>query len=78
MYKCLATITGTVAILAAAMLVSGSAEAHGGRVPSLHPVHVSQAQPVHTSRVARRHDYGITEYSSSSAPASTKTSSPKR
>jgi hypothetical protein len=78
MYKCLATITGTAVILAATMLVSGRADAHGGRVPSLHPAHASQAQPVYTSRTARRHDFGITEYSSSSARTSGKTTSPKR
>jgi hypothetical protein len=80
MYRCLATITGTAVILAATMLVSGRAEARGGGTISAASeyAYTHKTQPVRTSRVARRHDFGITEYSSSSARPATKTTSPKR
>jgi hypothetical protein len=80
MYRCLATITGTAVILAATMLVSGRAEARGGGTISnaSEYAYTQKTQPVRISREARRHDFGITEYSSSSAPASAKTTSPKR
>lgn len=66
-------ITGTLAILAVALLVSGRAEAgasasaaskygHSSQVAS-----VSQVRPI---RQARRPEIGITEYSSSSRTAS--------
>jgi hypothetical protein len=68
MYK--ATITGTLAILAAAMLVSGSAEAGGSMsAPSkyAHANRVAAANQGLTNRQAQRSDFAITEYSSSSA-----------
>ena len=69
MYK--ATITGTLAILAAAMLVSGSAEAGGGSMsaPSkyAHANRVSATSQVLTTRQTPRSNFPITEYSSSSA-----------
>jgi len=68
MYGCLAAIAGTLAILSLTVLISGRAEAvasasapskyaHANRVAS------QQAQ----LRQAGRNDFGITEFSSSSA-----------
>jgi hypothetical protein len=67
MYK--ATITGTLAILAVALLVSGRAEAGGAAsAPSKYAAHTAQVAAVnHANRQARRTDFAITEYSSSSA-----------
>jgi hypothetical protein len=68
MYK--ATITGTLAVLAAALLVSGRAEAGASAsAPSkyAHATHVATVHHVRTDRQARRTDFGISEYSSSSA-----------
>jgi hypothetical protein len=64
-----ATITGTLAILAAAMLVSGSAQAGGGAMsaPSKYAHANRVASQVQTDRQAQRSDFAITEYSSSSA-----------
>jgi hypothetical protein len=67
--KCLATITGRVAILAAALLVFGPAEARGGgavSAPSKY-AHANRVSDGSTTRTAQRSDFGITEYSSSSA-----------
>jgi len=62
-----ATITGTLAILAAAVLVSGPAAAGGGATSAASKYsHTSQVAAVQTTRQASR-DFGITEYSSSSA-----------
>jgi hypothetical protein len=69
MCKCLATITGTLAILAAALLVSGSAEAGASAsAPSKygHTSQVAAVYQVRTERQVRRPAFGITEYSSSS------------
>lgn len=78
MYKRLAVISGTVAILAAALLAPGPAgalPAGGGSSTSAASKysHLSQV-PARTNRQAHRTDFGITEYSSSSA----KSSVPKR
>jgi hypothetical protein len=65
-----ATITGTLAILAAAMLVSGGAQAGASMsAPSkyAHANRISAANPVLTNRQVQRTDFAITEYSSSSA-----------
>jgi hypothetical protein len=65
MYK--ATITGTLAILAAALLVSGRAEAGGATSAASKYGHQNQVAAVHqANRQARRSDFAITEYSSSS------------
>jgi hypothetical protein len=70
MIKRLATITGLAAILAAALLVSGAAEAGGGsasapsKYRNANQVAAVQAQ---ITRTAKRSDFPITEYSSSSA-----------
>lgn len=69
---CKATITGTLAILAGALLVSG-AEAGGSASAASKYGHASQVQVATTymaagsARQVQRPDYGITEYSSSSA-----------
>jgi hypothetical protein len=63
-----ATITGTLAILAVALLVSGSAQAGGGATSAASKYgHTSQVAAVQTNRQARRADFPITEFSSSSA-----------
>lgn len=69
MYR--ATIIGTFAILAGALLVSG-AEAGGSASAASKYGHASQVQVATTYMAvgnpqARRADFGITEYSSSSA-----------
>ena len=71
MNKYLAT-TGTVAILAAALLVSGRAEAGGATsaASKYSNNNTSQVAGVYLAsgnRQARRADFGITEFSSSSA-----------
>jgi hypothetical protein len=69
MTKRLATITGTAAILAAALLVSAGAEAGGSAsAPSKYrnANQVATYQP-QTNRTATRTNFPITEYSSSSA-----------
>jgi hypothetical protein len=69
MYK--ATITGTLAIVATALLVSGGAEAGASAsAPSKYSAHPNQVAAVYqapTVRQTRRPAFGITEYSSSSA-----------
>jgi hypothetical protein len=82
MYKRLAAISGTVAILATALLASGSdAAARGGgagvstsAASSNKYTYSSQVSVLRANRQAHRNDFGITEYSSSSA----KSSVPKR
>ena len=69
MYRCLAA-TGTLAILAAALLVSGRAEAGASASAPSKYTNTSQVAAVHqvrTNRQPRTSDFGITEYSSSSA-----------
>jgi hypothetical protein len=66
MYK--ATITGTLALLAAALLVSGRAEAGASASAASKYGHSTQVAAVHQpNRQAQRSDFAITEYSSSSA-----------
>jgi hypothetical protein len=70
MYKSLAIITGTFAILAAALLASGSTEAGASAsAPSKygHTSQVAAVYQVRTNRQARRSDFPLTEVSSSSA-----------
>jgi hypothetical protein len=73
MYNRLATITGTFAILAAALLAPGRADAGGATSAPSKYAHASQlatAHQVSTTRQTRRTDFAITEYSSSSAKSS--------
>ena len=70
MYKCLVTVTGAIAILAATLLVSGRAEAGASASAPSKYGRTSQAAAVYqvrTERQARKPGFGITEYSSSSA-----------
>jgi hypothetical protein len=70
MYKRLAVIAGTLAILSAALLTSNHAVAGGGSAsaPSKY-AHANKvaSQQANINRQAGRTDYQITEYSSSSA-----------
>jgi hypothetical protein len=69
MYKSLATITGTLAILSGAMLVSDRAEAGASAsAPSKYSrANQLASQQGQINRTAGKNDFGITEYSSSSA-----------
>ena len=70
MFRYLAAIAGTLAILSGALLVSDRAEAGASAsAPSKYRVNqVATAQQA--TRQAHRNDFGITEYSSSSAKSS--------
>jgi hypothetical protein len=65
-----ATITGTLVVLAGALLVSGRAEAGGGSASAAskygHASQIAAVSQVQTNRQARRADFRITEFSSSS------------
>jgi hypothetical protein len=67
--KCLATITGALAIVVAALLASGGAEAGGSVSAASKYGHANQVAAIQarTGRQARGSDFAITEYSSSSA-----------
>ena len=70
MYKRLATVTGVLAIIAAAVLATGRAEAGASASAPSKYANTSQVPTVYqtrTVRQARRSDFPITEYSSSSA-----------
>jgi hypothetical protein len=69
MFKCLATITGALVLVSAAVLVSDRAEAGASAsAPSKlsHASYLASHQGT-ANRQAARNDFGITEYSSSSA-----------
>jgi hypothetical protein len=71
MFRYLATIAGTLAILCGALLVSDRAEAGASASAPSKYNHANQvAAAQQTSRQAHRNDFGITEYSSSSAKSS--------
>ncbi|SDS26374.1 hypothetical protein [Bradyrhizobium canariense] len=70
MYKRLASITGTFALLAASVLATGRAEAGASASAPSKYSHTNQVSTVHQARVdrqARKHEGPITEFSSSSA-----------
>jgi hypothetical protein len=67
MYKSLATITGTLAILSAALLTCGSAEAGASASAPSKYSNANQVATVHQARTNRQPHFAITEYSSSSA-----------
>jgi hypothetical protein len=69
MYKYLATITGALAILATAVVVSGRAEAGASASAASKYGHSNQVATyqARTNRQAQKSDFPITEYSSSSA-----------
>src|ERR1700731_3610700 len=66
MYKYLATIAGTLAILSGALLVSHRAEAGASASAPSKYARAHHADSHQTVRQAGRTDFGITEYSSSS------------
>jgi hypothetical protein len=69
MFKCLATITGALVLVSAAVLISDRAEAGASAsAPSKYSrANQLASQQAQTHRQAGRNDFGITEYSSSSA-----------
>jgi len=74
MSKCLVIVAGTLAILAGSTLAFDRAEAGGASsAPSKYNNAHQVASATQANRQARRDDFRITEYSSSSA----KTASPK-
>jgi len=66
MFKCLATIAGTFVILSGALLLSNRAEAGASASAPSKNQHANQ-QLVMQQGQTKRNDFGITEYSSSSA-----------
>ena len=66
MFKCLATMTGTLAILCGALLLSDSAQA-GASASAPSKYSRANQQVVMQQGQTKRNDFGITEYSSSSA-----------
>jgi hypothetical protein len=68
MYKSLATIAGALAILCGALLVSDSAQAGASASAPSKNQHANQlVMQQGQTKQAGRNDFGITEYSSSSA-----------
>jgi hypothetical protein len=70
MYKRLATVTGVLAIIAAAVLATGRAEAGASAsAPSKYSnrSQVATADQMRRDQLAQRRNFPITEYSSSSA-----------
>jgi hypothetical protein len=70
MYKSVVTITGAFAILAVALLAPDRAEAGASASAASKYAHTTQVATVYqvpTKRQVRKPDFGITEYSSSSA-----------
>jgi hypothetical protein len=67
MYKYLATIAGTLAILSGAVLESDRAEAGASASAPSKNQRVATQQQGQINRTTGRNDFGITEYSSSSA-----------
>jgi hypothetical protein len=68
MSRYLATIAGTLVLLSGTVLVSDSAQAGASASAPSKYNHASQvAAARQTNRQAHRNDFGITEYSSSSA-----------
>jgi hypothetical protein len=66
MYKCLATVAGTVAILSSLALLT-PAQAGGGATSAASKYGHSSQVATNQARTARPADFAITEYSSSSA-----------
>jgi hypothetical protein len=68
MYRCLAAIAGTLAILSLTVLISGRAEAGASASAPSKYAHANRvASQKAQLRQAGRNDFGITEFSSSSA-----------
>lgn len=67
MSKSLGTIAGALAILSAALLTCGSAEAGASASAASKYSHASQIASANQARTNRPEHFAITEYSSSSA-----------
>jgi hypothetical protein len=69
MFRCLATNIGALVLVSAVVLISGRADAGASASAPSKYSHASQlaSQQARTNRQAGRNDFGITEYSSSSA-----------
>jgi hypothetical protein len=67
MYKSLATIAGAITLLSGALLVSDRAEAGASASAPSKYARNNQTSTHQTVRQAGRNEFGITEYSSSSA-----------
>jgi hypothetical protein len=69
MFRCLAAVAGTLAILSLAVLISGRAEAGASASAPSKYAHASRvaSQQAQLTRQVGRNDFGITEFSSSSA-----------
>jgi len=68
MYRCLAAIAGTLAILSLTVLISGRAEAGASASAPSKYAHANRVASQQAQlRQAGRNDFGITEFSSSSA-----------
>jgi len=68
MYGCLAAIAGTLAILSLTVLISGRAEAGASASAPSKYAHANRVASQQAQlRQAGRNDFGITEFSSSSA-----------
>jgi hypothetical protein len=69
MFKCLAAIAGTLVILSGALLMSDRADAGASASAPSKNQRANQvaSQQSQLNRTAGRNDFGITEYSSSSA-----------
>jgi hypothetical protein len=73
MYKHLATIAGTLAVLSGTLLVSDPAAAGASAsAPSKYNNASQVATAQQSNRQAHRNNFGITEYSSSSAKSSSR------
>jgi hypothetical protein len=72
MYKHLATIAGTLAILSGTLLVSDPAKAGASASAPSKYSNANQVAAQQNNRQAHRNDFGITEYSSSSAKSSSR------
>ena len=68
MYRCLATVAGTLAILSLAVLMPGRAEAGASASAPSKYAHANRVASEQAQlRQPGRNDFGITEFSSSSA-----------
>jgi hypothetical protein len=69
MYRCLAAVAGTLAILSLAVLISGRAEAGASASAPSKYAHANRvaSEQAQLTRQVGRNGFGITEFSSSSA-----------
>jgi hypothetical protein len=74
MSKCLAVVTGTLAVIGVALLATHPAEAGASASAASKYTNAHQVASAHSTRTARNSNVGITEYSSSSAKTRSQTS----